>query len=1019
LTAGRPRERPSATFRVAFGLTLAFCFADAAIALGGTVLPQSGRFVVGQGTIGAATGDSLVLSQSSRYGIIDWRSFSIGAGGSVAIQNGAGATLNRVTGGAFSSIFGTLSATGSVYLINPQGIVVGPGGRIVTGGSFVASTRDISDTSFLSGGTLDFTGATAGTVTNEGTIRSLAGDVLLIGRQATNTGSIAAPSGTAALAAGDLVLYDPTAAGARILVKIGDGNVTNSGVIAAAEAELRAADGNVYALAGNDGGIIGATGTVLRGGHVWLTAGGNVTVAGSISAKDANGSGGIVETSGGSVTIKGGSIAAGSWLIDPSDLIIDTTAAGTIAASLTGGTNVMLETTATATSGPGTVQAGTGDIDVAASIVWTGAAALKLSAYDNIVVEDGVTIANSGSGTLALRADNAGQGTGTVALQGSGHIDFSASTGTMSLYYNPSSFGTPTPFAASVLTNPGFAAADPNALTPQFTAYMLVNSAAELEALNGHLSGDFALGHAIDAGAIASFVPIGSIATPFTGILEGAPLGTAYTISNVKIDNAAAQSVGLFGVIGSGGMASDVTLSNEQVTAAFAGNPAVTRGYAGGLAGQNAGAIVNSSASGSLQGTGVFAVLGGLVGDNLGGLVSGSSANMTITAGAEDLVIGGLAGRNESGGKILASQSSGSINDSGADFYLGGLVGQNLGTIAGSQSITDVAGSGGLVFLPLDLAGGLAGMNQGQIASSMASGKVGGGPASADGGLVGENFAGGKIDGSSATGAVSGSGNAQIGGLVGDNNGDITDSQASGDVTGTGDGVEAGGFVGQNNGTIADGSATGTVTGDGGIGWLGGFVGWNAAGTITLSYAKGDVMGSGAPIQLLYSGGLAGENSATILQSYATGAVSALGDVDSGGVNDVGGLVGFDNATGVLTNVYATGAVSGGAGSNVGGLFGYYALGGSTDQAYETGTLTGGPGGSVGDIAGFAEIGASFPGSVSTGPPEPPSTPFYPDPPADPAAKPVAFDCTIAPAGEAVAGIMPCAAAQSAGFRPF
>jgi hypothetical protein len=73
LTAGRPRERPSAALLIAFGLTLAFYLADAAIALGGTVLPQSGRFVAGQGTIGAATGNSLVLSQSSRYGIIDWR----------------------------------------------------------------------------------------------------------------------------------------------------------------------------------------------------------------------------------------------------------------------------------------------------------------------------------------------------------------------------------------------------------------------------------------------------------------------------------------------------------------------------------------------------------------------------------------------------------------------------------------------------------------------------------------------------------------------------------------------------------------------------------------------------------------------------------------------------------------------------------------------------------------------------------------------------------------------------------
>ncbi len=77
-------------------------------------------------------------------GIIDFNSFSIGKSGTVKINNGAGATLDRVTGGSLSQIMGTLSATGSVYLVNPQGVVVGKSGVITTGGSFVASSLDIS-----------------------------------------------------------------------------------------------------------------------------------------------------------------------------------------------------------------------------------------------------------------------------------------------------------------------------------------------------------------------------------------------------------------------------------------------------------------------------------------------------------------------------------------------------------------------------------------------------------------------------------------------------------------------------------------------------------------------------------------------------------------------------------------------------------------------------------------------------------------------------------------------------------
>ena len=56
----------------------------------------------------------------------------------VQFNNGSGATLNRVTGNNMSQIMGSLSATGSVYLINQQGVVIGKQGVITTGGSFVA-----------------------------------------------------------------------------------------------------------------------------------------------------------------------------------------------------------------------------------------------------------------------------------------------------------------------------------------------------------------------------------------------------------------------------------------------------------------------------------------------------------------------------------------------------------------------------------------------------------------------------------------------------------------------------------------------------------------------------------------------------------------------------------------------------------------------------------------------------------------------------------------------------------------
>jgi len=134
------RRDSNAGFLLAIGISLSGqSLTPVALAAGG--LPQGGTYVAGTGAI-ASQGNGLLITQpGSTRGVIDWNSFSIGKTNSVTFDNGSGATLNRVTGGSPSAIFGRLNATGSVYVINPQGIVVGPSGVIATGGRFVASTR--------------------------------------------------------------------------------------------------------------------------------------------------------------------------------------------------------------------------------------------------------------------------------------------------------------------------------------------------------------------------------------------------------------------------------------------------------------------------------------------------------------------------------------------------------------------------------------------------------------------------------------------------------------------------------------------------------------------------------------------------------------------------------------------------------------------------------------------------------------------------------------------------------------
>jgi filamentous hemagglutinin family protein len=282
---------------------------------GGTVLPQGGGFAKGSGTI-SQSGSQLTINQSGPSGIINWQSFSIGAGGTVQFNNGSGATLNRVTGGDPSQIFGSLKATGSVFLLNPNGIVIGQSGTVVAGGSFVASTLNLQDTAFMNGGPFAFKGASSASVQNNGAITASGGDVLLIAHPVTNAGSIAAPEGKAALVAGQEVLLHDLGADDRVFVRVAGGDVTNSGSIAAAQAELKATGGNVYALAfDGGGGSIRATGTATRAGHVWLTArAGNVKNDGTIAATNADGSGGAVTVAAknGTVQNTGRIVAAGT-----------------------------------------------------------------------------------------------------------------------------------------------------------------------------------------------------------------------------------------------------------------------------------------------------------------------------------------------------------------------------------------------------------------------------------------------------------------------------------------------------------------------------------------------------------------------------------------------------------------------------------------------------------------------------------------------------------------------------------
>jgi filamentous hemagglutinin family protein len=698
-----------------------------------------------------------------------------------------------------------------------------------------------------------------------------------------------------------------------------------------------------------------------NGGKVVLWSNKSTSFAGTILALGGReiGNGGFVETSShgrldftGNVDTRAPNGKSGTLLLDPLDLYIDQVDGPSRGASSVM-TNIQVQTllamgNLVITTKSDTADNNYGDIHVNAAINWTGDTSLTLSAYRNIGIYAPITH-NAGSGNLVLRSDNTGTGTGTVHFgetqEGIRKIDFSGSTGTVSIYYNPDG-----PQGESFITKYQNGNNYSGAFTgnsSQLKSYMLVNTVDDLQLIYSNLAGSYALGRDIDAKSVPNFAPLINFddsgrTVNFTGILDGnGGLGKIYTISNLTIapTDSTTSDIGLFAAIGSSGVVRNLILANASIMATTAlEGPGQTVGV---VAGRNSGTISNVTVVDSTisnNGETNAVVAGGLVGRNeSGATISNSRAAVNVTVGdsttsSQENNAGGLAGVNL--GSITASSASGIITG-GAHSNVGGLVGRNetSGTIASSFATGNVNTSGGQ-----NTAGGLVGFNFGSILNSYASGQIGG--SSSDvffsaiaGGLVGVNAATGTITGSYATGAVTGGTNSTVGGFVGSNNGTISNSYASGNVTGGSAGY-FGGFVGTNDGNIANSHATGTVTGANGI---------VAAGFAALNYG-------------------------TITQSFATGAVS-------GGDNSfLGGLVALNYAvtgfpSGIISQAFAVGAVTGGANSYVGGLVALN--GGSIDQTFAAGLLTGGTGSTLGGLVASNNVFA--PVNPPNGPAAPPA----------------------------------------------
>ncbi|MHC5061671.1 MAG: filamentous hemagglutinin N-terminal domain-containing protein [Planctomycetota bacterium] len=223
------------------------------------------------GNITVNTGGNTTNMTASDGAIGQFSDFDIASNQSVICTqpNAAARALFEVFSGDGTQIYGRFEATGSVYLHDAAGILIGPG-AVINMNQFVASSLGISHEDFLNGQDI-FAGGNAAVI-NQGNIS--AEKVALIGKKVLNTGTITSPNGYVVMAAGDkVVLSQP---GSNVIVELASvdvsagadaaaadmAEVTNEGTIDAQDGMIVLAAGDIFSKALNLGTLSAEGGTV-------------------------------------------------------------------------------------------------------------------------------------------------------------------------------------------------------------------------------------------------------------------------------------------------------------------------------------------------------------------------------------------------------------------------------------------------------------------------------------------------------------------------------------------------------------------------------------------------------------------------------------------------------------------------------------------------------------------------------------------------------------------------------------
>jgi filamentous hemagglutinin family protein len=280
---------------------------------------------VGTGSIASGTGSisqngsTTTVTQTSDKLIVNWDSMNVGKGETLnfAQKNSASSVLNRINSADPTIILGALKANGNVFIVNPNGVLIGKGATVNVG-SLVASSLNISDADF-NAGKLNFAGGGKGEVLNEGDIVAT-GSVGLIGQQVKNRGTIKSAYGDVVLAAGEEITL--SFSGTQLQAKLNKGSldalINNDGLIATPNGDIVL---TAWARDALTRGVINNSGTLEAGSVSRYYNGSNRVIR---LASLGNGEVRI----GGKITATGGSIAAsGRGIAVQDDAVLTTQAA--------------------------------------------------------------------------------------------------------------------------------------------------------------------------------------------------------------------------------------------------------------------------------------------------------------------------------------------------------------------------------------------------------------------------------------------------------------------------------------------------------------------------------------------------------------------------------------------------------------------------------------------------------------------------------------------------------------------